>query len=145
MIGFLKGKSAIGLARRQGKERNYTREHLWSRGYAVSRVGFNEEQIRCYIREQKGADGEGRFSVQRAICSGQPSLRRHGSSSHRQCRWCLTLMAYPKEQQLRLRASNLSERVNRELKRRTRVIGVVPKSVWLERLATGVLIEIDED
>ena len=61
LIGFLKGKSAIALARMQGKERNYTGEHFWARGYAVSTVGFNEEQIRRYIREQEGADGEGRF------------------------------------------------------------------------------------
>src|ERR687887_2305959 len=51
MIGFLKGKSAIAIARMQGKERNYTGEHFWARGYAVSTVGFNEEQIRRYIRE----------------------------------------------------------------------------------------------
>lgn len=61
VIGFLKGKSAIAIARLQGKERNFTGEHFWARGYAVSTVGFNEEQIRRYIREQEGADGEGLF------------------------------------------------------------------------------------
>jgi putative transposase len=61
VIGFLKGKSAIAVARLQGKERNFTGEHFWARGYAVSTVGFNEEQIRRYIREQEGANGEGRF------------------------------------------------------------------------------------
>ena len=61
VIGFLKGKSAIAVARMQGKERNYTGEHFWARGYAVSTVGFNEEQIRRYIRDQEGSDGEGRF------------------------------------------------------------------------------------
>jgi putative transposase len=61
VIGFLKGKSAIAVARLQGKERNFTGEHFWARGYAVSTVGFNEEQIRRYIREQEGSDGEGRF------------------------------------------------------------------------------------
>jgi len=61
LIGFLKGKSAIAIARLQGKERNFTGEHFWARGYAVSTVGFNEEQIKRYIREQEGSDGEGRF------------------------------------------------------------------------------------
>lgn len=61
VIGFLKGKSAIAIARLQGKERNYTGEQFWARGYAVSTVGFNEEQIRRYIREQEGSDDEGRF------------------------------------------------------------------------------------
>jgi putative transposase len=61
VIGFHKGKSAIAIARMQGKERNFTGENFWARGYAVSTVGFNEEQILRYIREQDGADGEGRF------------------------------------------------------------------------------------
>ena len=62
VIGFLKGKSAIAIARQfQGKERNFTGEHFWARGYAVSTVGFNEDQVRHYIRHQEGADGSGRF------------------------------------------------------------------------------------
>ena len=61
VIGFMKGKSAIAIARLQGKERNFAGEHFWARGYAVSTVGFNEEQVRQYIRAQEGADGSGRF------------------------------------------------------------------------------------
>lgn len=61
VIGFMKGKSAIAIARLQGKERNFAGETFWARGYAVSTVGFNEEQVRQYIREQEGADGSGRF------------------------------------------------------------------------------------
>jgi putative transposase len=41
VIGFLKGKSAIAIARLCGKERNFTGEHFWARGYAVSTVGTN--------------------------------------------------------------------------------------------------------
>ncbi len=42
IVGFLKGKSAIAIAREfAGKERNFTGEHFWARGYAVSTVGFN--------------------------------------------------------------------------------------------------------
>src|SRR6266436_27055 len=55
--GFLKGKSAIAMARLCGKERNFTGEHFWARGYAVSGVGFELEQVRKYIREQEVADG----------------------------------------------------------------------------------------
>ena len=51
VIGFLKGKSAIAVAREfGGKERNFTGEHLWAWGYAVSTVGFELEQVRQYIR-----------------------------------------------------------------------------------------------
>ena len=57
MIGFLKGKSAIAIARLCGKERNFSGEHFWARGYAVSTVGFELEQVRQYIREQEAADG----------------------------------------------------------------------------------------
>ena len=59
VIGFLKGKSAIAVARRNGKERNFTGEHFRARGYAVSTVGFELEQVRKYIREQDDADGSG--------------------------------------------------------------------------------------
>src|SRR5215831_12135039 len=56
VIGFPKGKSAIAVARLSGQERNFTGEHLWARGYAVSTVGFELEQVRQYIREQEEAD-----------------------------------------------------------------------------------------
>jgi len=55
--GFLKGKNAIAMARLCGKERNFTGEHFWARGHAVSTVGFEWEQVRSYIREQEEADG----------------------------------------------------------------------------------------
>jgi putative transposase len=46
VIGLLKGKSATAVARLSGQERNFTGEHLWARGYAVSTVGFELEQVR---------------------------------------------------------------------------------------------------
>ena len=62
VIGFIKGKSAIAIARQfGGKQRNFTGEHFWARGYAVSTVGLELEQVRAYIREQEAADTEGRF------------------------------------------------------------------------------------
>jgi putative transposase len=57
VIGFLKGKSAIAIARQfGGKERNFTGEHFWARGYAVSTVGFELEQVRAYSRKQDDED-----------------------------------------------------------------------------------------
>ncbi len=61
IVGYLKGKSAIAVARHQGKERNFSGEHLWARGYAVSTVGFELEVIRKYIKDQEGADQSGQF------------------------------------------------------------------------------------
>jgi putative transposase len=61
-IGFIKGKSAIEIARRfRGKQRNFNGEHFWARGYAVSTVGFEIDVVRQYIRDQRTADKEGRF------------------------------------------------------------------------------------
>ena len=62
VIGFLKGKSAIAIARQfGGRERDFTGEHFWARGYCVSTVGYEEEKVRAYIREQEGSDDEGLF------------------------------------------------------------------------------------
>jgi len=60
VIGFLKGKSAIAIARTiQGKDRNYTGAHFWARGYAVSTVGFDEGIIKKYIQDQDDNDDSG--------------------------------------------------------------------------------------
>jgi putative transposase len=62
VIGFIKGKSAIAIAREfMGRERNFAGQHFWARGYAVSTVGFELEQVRKYIREQEASDEQGRF------------------------------------------------------------------------------------
>ena len=61
-IGFLKGKSALAIARQlSGKVRNLTGEHFWARGYAVSTGGFELEAVKQYIREQEQIDQDGRF------------------------------------------------------------------------------------
>ena len=59
IVGFMKSKSAIAIARLCGKERNFTGEHFWAKGYAVSTIGFELEQIKKYIREQRDHEDEG--------------------------------------------------------------------------------------
>ena len=60
IVGYLKGKSAISVARQfSGRKRNFNGEKLWARGYAVSTVGFEEEQIKRYIQNQEQLDGSG--------------------------------------------------------------------------------------
>jgi putative transposase len=62
IIGFLKGKSAVAIARQfGGKQQNFTGAHFWARGYAVSTVGYELEQVKQYIREQEAEDQAGRF------------------------------------------------------------------------------------
>ena len=53
VVGYLRGKSAIAVARQfGGRKRNFNGEKFWARGYAVSTIGFNEDQIRHYVRNQ---------------------------------------------------------------------------------------------
>jgi putative transposase len=57
VVGFIKGKSAIHLARNfGGRQRNFTGCNFWARGYYVSTTGRDEEIIRRYIREQQVED-----------------------------------------------------------------------------------------
>lgn len=57
VIGFIKGKSAIHVARHFLKrERNYAGQPLWARGCFVDTVGRDAEKIRQYIQEQEATD-----------------------------------------------------------------------------------------
>ena len=57
VVGFIKGKSAIQIARRfMEAKRNFVGHHFWARGYFVSTVGRDETVIREYIRAQETED-----------------------------------------------------------------------------------------
>jgi len=57
VIGYVKGKSAIHIARTfGGRQKNFTGEHFWARGYYVSTVGIDEATIRQYIQQQEQED-----------------------------------------------------------------------------------------
>ena len=57
VVGFIKGKSAIHLARVYGeRKRNFVGQHFWARGYFVSTVGRDEAVIREYIKKQEKED-----------------------------------------------------------------------------------------
>ena len=57
VIGYIKGKSAIHVARTFGeRKRNFVGQHFWARGYFVSTVGRDEATIRQYIRHQEAED-----------------------------------------------------------------------------------------
>jgi putative transposase len=60
VIGYIKGKSAIAVARQfSGRTKNFNGKRLWARGYAVSTVGFEETQVKGYIKNQQQLDGQG--------------------------------------------------------------------------------------
>lgn len=57
VIGYIKGKSAIAVARQFGSvQRNFSGHKLWGRGYAVSTIGFDVEQVKSYVRHQEKLD-----------------------------------------------------------------------------------------
>ena len=57
VVGFIKGKSAIFIARNfAGRRRNFVGESFWARGFYVSTVGLDEEIIRNYIKHQEKED-----------------------------------------------------------------------------------------
>ncbi|KQZ79544.1 transposase [Rhodanobacter sp. Root561] len=57
VVGFIKGKSAIHLARVYAeRKRSFVGQHFWARGYFVSTVGRDEQVIRAYIRNQEKED-----------------------------------------------------------------------------------------
>lgn len=57
VVGYLKGKSAIQIARKYGgRQHNFTGENFWARGFYVSTVGLDEAMVRAYIRHQEAED-----------------------------------------------------------------------------------------
>lgn len=63
---------------------------------------------------------------------------RHRDSLH-------SFAAFPEEHWRRLRTTNMMERVNLELKRRTKKIGAFPDDASLLRLTVSLLMDIDEE
>ena len=60
VMGSIKGKRAMAVARQcGGRQRHFQGERFWARGYAVSTVGFAEEQMRASIKHQEQRDAQG--------------------------------------------------------------------------------------
>ena len=79
-------------------------------------------------------------------------VRKYATAAPKLSRWLeenvpegLTVFDFPLEHRRRLRTNNMLERLNREIKRRTRVATLFPNEASLLRLATAVLMEIDEE
>jgi putative transposase len=57
VVGFIKGKSAIHIARVYGeRKRNFVGQSFWARGFFVSTVGRDEAVIREYIKSHEAED-----------------------------------------------------------------------------------------
>jgi transposase-like protein len=80
------------------------------------------------------------------------AVKKYETSAPRLAQWMetavpegLTVLALPAAYRRRLRTSNVLERLNQEIKRRTRVATLFPNEASLLRLASAVLMEISED
>lgn len=71
-----KRQSAITIARRfRGKQRNFTGEHFWERGYCVSTVGLDEQMVRECIRNQEQENDRKdqlKLGIKRLECNEKP-------------------------------------------------------------------------
>ena len=76
VVGFIKGKSAIHLARVYGeRKRNFVGQHFWARGYFVSTVGRDEGRD-PRIHSEAGTRGRAPGPTGALALSGH----RHGGS-----------------------------------------------------------------
>jgi putative transposase len=57
----------------------------------------------------------------------------------------LTIFAFSAQHRVKIRTTNVIERLNREIKRRTQVVSIFPNDASCLRLVTAVLMEISED
>jgi putative transposase len=57
----------------------------------------------------------------------------------------LTVFAFPEAQRRVLRTTNGLERVNQEIRRRTRVVGIFPNDGACLRLVSAIAMEISEE
>jgi transposase-like protein len=79
-------------------------------------------------------------------------VSKHAATAKKLATWLeanvpegLAVFEVPAEHRRRLRTNNGLERLNREIKRRTRVASIFPNEASLLRLATAVLLEIDDE
>lgn len=79
-------------------------------------------------------------------------VERYGSSAPKLTQWAeqnieegLTILRFPEEHRKKIRTSNVLERVNKEILRRTRVATLFPNEDSCLRLVSAVLMEISEE
>jgi transposase-like protein len=111
--------------------------------------------VRVEQRKEVAADIRAIFNAPSRSEAGRllaATVKKYSETAPRLSLWMeenleqgLTVMSFPAEHQKRVRTTNLCERVNREIKRRTRVVSIFPNARSLERLVTAVLMEMSED
>ena len=90
-----------------------------------------------------------RFEAQRLL---DLSIEKYKTSASKLSTWMetnipegFTVFSFPENQRKKLRSSNMIERLNREIKRRTRVATLFPNESSLLRLVSAILSETSEE
>lgn len=82
----------------------------------------------------------------------QAAIQKYATSAPKLSAWLednlsegLTVFDFPLEHRRSIRTTNSLERVNKEIRRRTRVVGIFPNEASCLRLISAILMEISED
>jgi putative transposase len=82
----------------------------------------------------------------------QTAIQKYAKSAPRLSAWLeenlaegFTVFDYPIEHRRSIRTTNSLERINREIRRRTRVVGIFPNEASCLRLISALLMEISEE
>ncbi len=82
----------------------------------------------------------------------QAAIQKYAASAPKLSAWLeenlaegLTVFDFPLEHRRSIRTTNSLERVNKEIRRRTRVVGIFPNEASCLRLVSAILMEISED
>ncbi len=108
--------------------RNIPRKHQKEVAESLKEVYGNEKRL------QQLADG-----------LNERGCRKAGNTIERFTPGLMSYTAFPKEHAKRIRTTNMMERVNKELRRRTKVVGVFPNEESLLRLVGSILMDINEE
>jgi transposase-like protein len=117
----------------QNAQEYVTKQHLKSKVAADIRVIFNADDL-AHAQERLK-------DFVKTYSESQPKLAAWAEENLPEG---FAVFAFPEAHRKRLRTSNACENVNGQIKKRTRVVGLFPSEESLERLVTGVLIEISE-
>ncbi len=117
----------------------------------------NSELLEDMKQAEEGFDAQGRSHIYYRLISRGSKLkisaddlnargyRKAANTIERFLPGLMSYTAFPKQHGKRIRTTNLMERVNKELKRRTKVVGAFPNEESLLRLVGSILMDINEE
>lgn len=99
--------------------------------------------LKTIFAQENKAEAEARWdAVADALREKQPKLGTLMESSREDV---LAYMDFPREHWARIAATNPLERVNREIKRRSEVIGIFPNDEAIGRLVGALMLETNDE